>query len=317
MPTFAIMQTPLTEDIVRTLAEAGLKPEAARTAVPYIICPNAKSGAPKIILPVSLRARSINEAVSDASLYNEAMAELTRQTGERPLAVPEDRWRSRNAMMKARLLAHLEIFIPVYARNCEIRRIDKQTAAAFLAENHSYGDALCRYRYGMFLKRHTGHLARQLNGYNAAAPGINAATETLVPGTLVAAAEFSNARKWTKGDKTIRSFEWVRYASAAGIRVCGGMGKILQTFISEVAPDDIMSYADTEWSEGSVYEQLGFIPEGEKEAVFFRIDGRTYRRTAIKPGSAEETAAAENEPGYYFLKNSGSRKYRLKLTDYQ
>lgn len=315
MPTFAIMQTALTEEIVMTLAEAGLKPEAARAAVPYIICPNAKSGSPKIILPMPLRARSVAEASSDACMYSETIAELARQTGERPLAVPEDRWRSRNAMMRARLLAHLEIFHPVYARNCEIRRIDKQTAAAFLAENHSYGDAACRYRYGMFLKRHTGHMARQPGGYDAA--GISAAPEIPAPGTLVAAAEFSNARRWLKGDKTISSFEWVRYASAAGIRVCGGMGKILQTFISEVSPDDIMSYADMEWSEGGVYEQLGFVPEGEKEAVFFRIDGSTYRRTAIKPDSPEGTAAAENEPAFYFLKNSGSRKYRLKLTDYK
>ncbi len=302
------MHTPLTEDIARTLAEAGLKPEVIREDIPYIVCPNGKSGISGTILPMNLRARSIAEADFDAGMYNKALAKLALQTGKRPLIIPEDRWRSQNAMMKARLLAHLEIFIPVYARNCEIRRIDKQTAAAFLAENHSYGDASCRYRYGMFLKRHTGHIAHQLKSIHGMLPA---------PGTLVAAAEFSNARKWTKGDKTIRSYEWVRYASAAGIRVCGGMGKILQTFISEVSPDDIMSYADMEWSEGSVYEQLGFVPDGEKEAVLFRIDSGTYRRTAIKPDSKEEAATMKDEPAHYFLKNSGSRKHRLKLTDYQ
>lgn len=321
MPTFAVMYTAFTEDIARTLAEAGLKPVVISEAVPYIICPDRKSGGARAILPMNLRAKSIGEADSDARMYNEVLTELTRQTGERPLGVPEDRWRSRNAMMKARLLAHLDIFIPVYARNCEIRRIDKQTAADFLSASHSYGDASCRYRYGLFLKRHTGHIAEQLDntgsaGRMSAVHGAAAAC-TPVAGTLVAAAEFSNARKWTKGDKTIRSFEWVRYASAAGIRVCGGMGKIMQKFISEISPDDIMSYADLEWSEGRVYEQLGFVPEGEKEPVFFRIDSRTYRRTAIKPDSAEVPGTTENEPAYYYLKNSGSRKYRLKLTDYQ
>lgn len=310
MPTFAIMQTPFTEDIVQTLAEAGLTPEVIPGPVPHIICRNACSSTPKPILPMHLRARSPEEADIEATAYRNFMETLSQHYGTRPIAIPEDRWRSQNAMMKARLLAHLEIFVPLYARNCEIRRIGKQEAAAFLSDNHSYGDASCRYRYGMFLKRHTGHLAAQMQKAEDLPSKLH-----IAPGTLVAAAEFSNARKWTKGDKTIRSYEWVRYASAAGTRICGGMGKFLRTFISEVSPDDIMSYADIEWSEGSVYEKLGFSPEGEKASVMFRVDCRTYIRTAIRQ-DMQEVNNEVSAPCYY-LKNCGSRKYRLKITDYQ
>ena len=77
-------------------------------------------------------------------------------TGEYPLIITEDRWEKQKAMMQARLLAHLEVFDRIYARNCEVRKIDKRTAGDFLAANHSYGDASCRYRYGLFLKRYTG-----------------------------------------------------------------------------------------------------------------------------------------------------------------
>ena len=66
-------------------------------------------------------------------------------------------------MMQARLLAHLEFFEQAYARNCEVRRIEKSEAEAFLKENHSYGYAACKYRYGLFLKRHTGHIAAELS----------------------------------------------------------------------------------------------------------------------------------------------------------
>ena len=132
------------------------------------------------------------------------------------------------------------------------------------------------------------------------------------PGTLVAVAEFSNARRWKKEEKTISSYEWTRYASLPGLRVNGGMGKILNTFIKEVKPDDIMTYADLEWSEGKVYESLGFVGEGRKEAVLFRIDTNSWRRTPVRGNVTEE----KNGSAPWYM-NFGSAKYRLKLTEYK
>ena len=194
-------------------------------------------------------------------------------------------------MTRARLLAHLQVFSQAFARNCEVRRIEKPQAEAFLRANHSYGPAACRYRYGLFLKRQTGHLA----------------ADTLAPGTLIAVATFSNARRWIKGDREIRSYEWTRYASLPGLRVSGGMGKMLKSFIDEVGPDDIMSYADLEWSQGNVYQTLGFTLEGQKEPVLFSVDTDTWTRVPLKPGMT----------GNLFFRNCGSNKYRLKLTDYE
>ena len=157
-----------------------------------------------------------------------------------------------------------DVFRSVYARNCIVKRIDKPTAADFLNQYHRYGDAACKYRYALFTKRHTG------------------TSEAFVgQGEMVAVAEFSGARKWIKGDKTISSYEWVRYASIDDIRVIGGMSKILKTFIEEHSPDDIMTYAIAELSEGDVYKKLGFIEEGIKN-----------------------------------FGSSSSIKFRLKLTDY-
>ena len=245
------------------------------------------------ILPVGISALTPEEAAFNADETAKAVATIREMTGSSPVIIPEDRWRSRTDMMKERLLAHLGRHCQVYARNCEVRRIEKAEAAAFLHRTHSYGDAACRYRYGLFLKRHTGHLAMET---------------ACIPGQLVAVATFSNARKWIKGEKTIRSYEWTRYASLPGIRVNGGMGKLLKAFIEEVRPDDIMSYADLEWSEGAVYEQLGFIREGHKSPVCFRIDPRTWERSAV-PGSEKD--------GSLFFMNYGSAKYRMKLTEYE
>ena len=261
-----------------------------------------KDSAIRVIIPVSITAQNISTALVQHDNLRNTIELISDRSGTYPLIITEDRWTSQREMMHKRLLSHLEIFFPIYARNCEIRRIDKNEASEFLKINHSYSDAACRYRYGLFLKRHTGHMADQ------------GGSMEYQPDTLVAVATFSNARKWIKGEKTIRSYEWTRYASLPQVRVSGGMGRMLKAFIEEVQPDDIMSYADLEWSEGEVYERLGFRCEGERSPVTFEIDSRMQRHP-VPPhvmDSQQQTAS-----GNLFYINQGSRKYRLKLTDYK
>lgn len=253
------------------------------------------NGKTRYILPVAVRASSIDEAETTAAEIRNLISHLEDISGSYPLIITEDRWHSQKSMIQKRLLAHLERFVQIYARNCEVRKIDKLTAAGFLSENHSYGDASCRYRYGLFLKRHTGH---------------NAGSGQVPEGTLVAVATFSNARKWIKGDRSIRSYEWTRYASLPEVRLSGGMGKILNAFIDDVQPDDIMTYADLEWSEGKVYETLGFTLEGFKEPVMFSVDKEIWKRQAM---SSPDIVS----PDRVCFQNFGSNKYRMKLTEYQ
>ena len=280
------------------------------------------------LLLLGITADSLEEAISQ---HSEACTEITKlkeEFGNYPLIISEDRWIRQKEMTRARLLAHLEIFSQIYARNCVIKRIDKAIAQDFLEANHSYGDAACKYRYGLYLKRHTGHNAHLHTEPHDHADRHNNTelhchterSEASLPlGTLVAVATFSNARKWIKGDKTIRSYEWTRYASLPGIRLSGGMGKVLKSFIQDINPDDIMTYADLEWSEGKVYEQLGFALEGIKEAVTFEINSE-YRRLPHRLRShavTHDLPTQENDSSCRYLINFGSNKYRLKLTDYQ
>ena len=111
-----------------------------------------------------------------------------------------------------------------------------------------------------------------------------------------------------------------------GVRLSGGMGKLLQAFIEEVKPDDIMTYADLEWSEGKVYEALGFALEGVKSPVMFTVDISSWRRKAhtgpdvtssYHPSQSMCIADNQNENCTRYFRNLGSNKYRLKLTDYQ
>lgn len=156
-----------------------------------------------------------------------------------------------------------------YARNCIIRRIDKACASTFLEANHMYGDCSAQYRYGIFVNRYSG------------AENTPGAEHPWPIGTLVAVASFSSGRNWVKGNQTIRSYEWLRYASLQGLRIAGGMGKILSAFIEDVHPDDIMTYAPAEHFTGDVYETLGFKREGIKtfpggSSIKFRLKLTQY-----------------------------------------
>lgn len=249
------------------------------------------------VLAVPVCAGTMEEA-ERRSLVLKAVVE----EGEDLVVVPEDLFRSRRDMMVYRVLAHLGLHWQVYARNCDIRRIDRGVAREFLSRTHTYGDAVCRYCYGVYLGRYTGGGLSE--GITGEIPGVRPE-----PGTLVAVAEFSNARRWKKS-VDVCSYEWVRYASLPNVRVCGGMGKVLRKFIDEVNPDDVMTYADLEWSCGGVYRTLGFVPEGEKSAVNFVVDPADWKRKAIGKVAAGTESCL-------FYTNLGSRKYRLKLTDYE
>lgn len=274
----------------------------------------------RVILPMEISAGTLEEAVKESRMAYEAVLSIRALEGY-PIIIPEDRWKRQRPMMEARLLAHMEVFSQAYARNCEVRRIDKETAQRFLNDNHSYGYAACKYRYGLFLKRHTGHIAREIEEerFLGCARNDNRSDRGDIVGTLIAVATFSNARKWIKDGKEIRSYEWTRYASVPELRVSGGMGKLLKAFIKEVQPDDIMSYADLEWSEGKVYEALGFSEEQPKDPVSFEIDPETWERRAIMRCQPEQgtTQVEQDTAGKLFYTNFGSRKLRLKLTDYQ
>ena len=222
------------------------------------------------VIPVSVSSTSLESAEEQRARLSDVVSVLP---GKKVL-VPEDMWRGRPEMMRPRLLAQLGRFRSVFARNTVISRIGKE-AASFLDKWHSYRDAASRYRYGVFTKA----------------------------GELVAVASFSSGRTWVKEGRTVRSYEWVRYASLPDVRVVGGMGKVLKAFEEDVHPDDIMSYADMEWTDGAVYERLGFIEDGIRPPVQFVIDPVSWVRTAL--------SRADSVSGMFYHLNMGSVKYRL------
>ncbi len=211
--------------------------------------------------------------------------------------VYEDCWWRIGKVVRDRIIANISCQKMVFARNCEVRPIDSSLSSRFLEKYHSYGSTIAKYKYGLFRCRTTGE--REI-----------AMTQT---NSLIAVATFSEGRDFERDGVIIRSYEWVRYASVSDCRVIGGMGKVLNTFIRDCSPDEIMSYADIEWSDGSVYRKLGFEFSQIKPPLTFFVDSKTMERiSSIKFGRDNQYKGLKIEDSIT-ISNLGSVKYILRL----
>lgn len=245
---------------------------------------SASSRPGTLIVPEPVDARSLDEALEKSGRLSGL---LSRLHGKKVVIVPEDIWRSRPGMTRPRILAHLGKFRSVFARKTLVKRVDKPVSSAFFNACHTYGDASARYRYGLFLGEE-----------------------------MVACASFSSPRTWNRPEGPHKSAEWVRYASLPDVRVAGGMGKLLNRFIEEARPDDVMSYADLEWTDGEVYRKLGFREESFRPPVRFVIEPESFVRrpmSSLMGAGDDGNAVVGGIPGYRFHVNQGSVKYRLDI----
>lgn len=228
----------------------------------------------------------------------------------------EDRWWSAKGMVQERILARLERFTSIFARKCKVvsglNNPDlSQKVADFLKRNHSYSSTKCRYRFAL---EYQGDIVAVAT-FSQPRPMVRSINNPLenIPKEIVEGLHQDNILIFD-------SYEWVRYASLSGIRVVGGMGRILSAFIEErlarkdnpLRPIEVMTYSDNEWSNGDVYLKLGFKYASDREPVEHFVNKKSYERYSLK----EYALLLQNgacETDFYKIKNKGSRKFLLQL----
>jgi hypothetical protein len=212
----------------------------------------------------------------------------------------EDVWTQHKDLVQSRILAMSGHFSRLNARHCYLERIDMPTAEHFLAKNHLQGSVKSKFKYGLFLK---AQYVEKFLGASQIIP-INQSF-------LIAVATFSAGRTMKYGDREgTRSYELLRFASLKNHVVVGGMDKLLNAFINEHQPDDLMSYADRDWSDGRSYETLGFTKIENTEPQYFWLDPLTQQRYALQRHTDSEQELIKR--GFIKIFNAGSIKY-LKL----
>lgn len=192
-----------------------------------------------------------------------------REMGRKYVMIWEDYWIKNERIVKSRLNAMLGNSQKIAARLTQARRIDRESTVQFLEENHLNGSVTSKTRYGLFLpKRYFRVLDIDFNADRNADE------------LLVAVATFSAPRVFPRADGPFRSFEMLRFASLLHTNVAGGLDKLLTAFAREKNPDDIMTYADREWSDGAGYLKLGFERISETPPVPFYLSKNEMVRSS-------------------------------------
>ena len=224
----------------------------------------------------------------------------------------EDRWWGAKEMVQERILARLERFTSVFARKCKVLSGRGNAAMPdlvndFLRKHHTYSTAKCRYRYAL---EYEGQIVAVAT-FSEGRPMVRKIDEPLV-----------NVPKDEQEDASILifdSYEWIRYASLPGVRVVGGMGRLLKAFIEERysriepgTPLEVMTYSDTEWGNGDVYLKLGFKYAGSRPPVQYFVNRHNYARLSERLYEKElQNGALPSD--FYTTSNLGSRKFLLQL----
>ena len=214
--------------------------------------------------------------------YFSGLSDKAEGIGIHLVQIWEDQYRAKREIVESRIGSLFGNSIRVHARKTATVRIDRVLADEFLRRNHLLGPCSAARHYGLTLNSE-----------------------------LIAVASFGNARKILRGNQYYRSFELIRFCSKNGYTVVGGLSKLLHQFIADRSPDDISTYADRDWSDGSAYTKLGFRREGVISARKFSLATDRWERTPISVKQSEPAALNDNQR--LIVYNSGSIKFLLDL----
>ena len=173
--------------------------------------------------------------------YHLGKTEACERNGIRLLHIFEDEWKSHRQIVEDRIRSILGVGQSrVFARKCELKEVPAKESNAFLEKNHLQGGDNSSVRYGLYCD-----------------------------GELVSVMTFGKPR-------FSKSYDWelIRFASKCGLRVIGGASKLLSHFRRSHS-GSIVSYADRRYSDGRLYEALGFRKAGVSKPNYWYVNGES------------------------------------------
>jgi len=224
-------------------------------------------------------------------------ADLAHSAGINLIQIFEDELKFKKEIVLSRLKNLLNLNDnKIFARKCSIKEIKSNIKSVFLQNYHIQGNSNTSINYGLY---HNNE--------------------------LVSVMTFSKERI-ALGSKTRNNvYELNRLCSKSNINVIGGASKLLKHFIKQYNPNEIISYADRRWSNGKVYENMGFEFIKNTEPNYWytntyqtREHRFKYRKDVLseKLENYDETLTeSENmsNHGYVKIWDAGSKKYILTL----
>lgn len=155
----------------------------------------------------------------------------------------EDEWVHKKDIVKSILLQNFKKNSnKIFARNTIISEINNETYSNFLNENHILGKTNSSIKIGLF---HNGKLCSVI-GF-----------------------------KKEGGDN---EYNLNRFCSKINLNVIGGASKLLSFFIKQYNPNKIITFSDKRYSNGELYNQLGFNFVCDVKPTYWYVDYRKIIR---------------------------------------
>jgi len=211
--------------------------------------------------------------------------------GYRLIHIFEDEWILKKDIVKSRLkhiLGKTEDLTHIGARECIIKEISSKEKDEFLEQFHIQGKDVSKVKLGAFYKH-------QL-----------VAVMTFSHGSLAKGVKHQNPLVW----------ELNRFCSHSDFIISGIASKLLEYFKRNYTWHKIFSYADRRWSDGNLYEKLGFQldhvtqPNYWYVGDFERIHRFNLRKRPEEPKDIPEHILRLQE-GYIRVWDCGNLKFVL------
>lgn len=203
----------------------------------------------------------------------------------------EDEWTQQRQIVESRLRAKFGVAKRIFARKLNLDlKVSAAEATKFLQNTHIQGNAQSSIRFGL------------RDGDK-----------------LLALATFGKSRF-----RTDSTWELIRYCTALDTTVVGGASRLLSAFKMQHS-GTIISYADLRWSNGNLYEELGFTRHGQTGQSYFYFKGdlrknrQNFQKSKLKVllGTSFDESKTEVDlmfsAGWNRIWDCGSAIY--KLTD--
>ncbi len=162
------------------------------------------------------------------SNYHLNKTQLCEKQGIQLIHIFEDEWIHKRKIVKSRLVNIFGLTQnKIFARKCLIKEVSSKECKIFLDDNHIQGSVNSSIKLGLYLDDE-----------------------------LVSLMTFGKGRIALGGDSN--QYELLRFCNKLNTSVVGGADKLLKHFIKTQQPKKIISYADRRWSQGGLYDKLGF-----------------------------------------------------------